>query len=132
MRLLYCDPSQTNLTTRSVVELSYGECPGEALRHITLNDPRSETLLQAMAELVGSDELHALVLVNRAQSFTLIRVLATLYNALAYSRKLVLYELTQSQPFFDLAAALGHQTQSQITPHYIKAPNITYAAQSRK
>lgn len=131
MRLLYCNPSQTSPTVRSIVELSYGECPGAVLRHIVLNNPRSETILQAMTELVGPDELHALVLVNQAQSFTLIRVLATLYNALAYSRKLALYELTQPQPFSGLAAIL-EQTQTQVLPRYAKAPNITYAAQSGK
>lgn len=131
MRVLYCDPSQSSATARAVVEFVYGECPGEPVRRVSLNDPRSETLLQAIHELVGQDLVDALVLVNRAQSFTLIRILATLYNALAYSRGWALYEVAAAQPFTDLVNQIG-QAKIRLAPHYLKAPNITYAAQPRK
>ncbi len=131
MRVLYCDPSKTNSTKRSVVQFIYGDCPGQPLRQIELDNPRSEVLLQTITNLIGNEPIAALVLVNQAASFTLIRVLATLYNTLSYSRKLALYELSSSQLFTELAQFMG-KAKTQIDPHYSKAPNITYATQPGK
>lgn len=129
MRVLYCDPSKTNSDARAVVRFYYGDCPGRPLRQIELDNPRSEIILKTMIDLVAAEPITALVLVNQAASFTLIRVLATLYNALAYTRGLALYELAASGPFTELTQLLG-EAKTYINPHYTKAPNITYGAKS--
>jgi hypothetical protein len=108
------------------VEFVYGLCPGEPLRRRVLDKPRSEILLSTIVELIASDSVDAVVLVNQSPSFTLIRVLATLYNALAYSRGWQLCVVTQPIVYADISAVLATPVQ-QIEPHYSKAPNITYA-----
>lgn len=95
MNTLYCDPSQPNH-----VLLRYGS----AVRD--LSKPKANELLAAMVELIDQQPIEAIALVNKAESFTLIRVLATIANALAYSKKIKLYSDTE----------LVHQ----IIPHYSK------------
>ena len=92
---LYCDPSQPNH-----VLLRYGSTVRD------LSKPKANELLAAMVELIDGQPLDAISLVNKAESFTLIRVLATIANALAYSKKIKLYSDTE--------------LVSQILPHYSK------------
>lgn len=82
--------------------------------------PNADELLRAMTELIGTEPIDGIVVVNQAQSFTLIRVVATIANALAYSLQVPLYSVASS-------AAPLEQPVAQIEPHYSAAPNITPA-----
>lgn len=113
------------------MRFSFGCCPGAMLRERDLDAPQAELLLATMHELVSDDPLEQLVLVNQATSFTLIRVLVTLYNALAFSKQLPLYELAAPVAWPELAPAL-HTRQPLLQPRYSANPNITYAHQPRK
>lgn len=121
MYTLYCDPSDGRRVT-----FIYGQCPGEVIREQTLEAPRAEVLLSAMDALVQGGPLEQLVLVNRADSFTLIRVLVTLYNTLAYSKQVPLYELTAPVVWSDVASQI-QTSEVLLKPHYSGQPNITYA-----
>lgn len=96
MAILYCDPSIPNHVSL--------RC-GEVVRD--LHKPKADELLRAITAFSNVD---GFALVNAAQSFTLIRVLATIANALAYSKKIQLYMGTEH----DLVPV------QQIIPHYNK------------
>lgn len=95
--LLICDPS---LPHRLL--LRYGDAV------VDLHQPQANTILQAMVELVGDGDWDGIQLVNKAESFTLIRVLATIANALAYSKGLQLYD--------------GDQPVTRLVPKYSRSP----------
>lgn len=113
MALLYCDPSQPNH-----VLLRCGE--------VTLNlaKPHADELLRAMTQVIEQVQpttpVEGIVVVNKAESFTLIRVVATIANALAYSLKLKLYSIPTSE------STLGEPVLV-VDPAYSRAPNITPA-----
>ena len=98
--VLYCDPSQPNH-----VIFRFND------QVVDLHKSKADELLRTMTELVGDQPLTGIALVNQAQSFTLIRVLATIANAWAYSRHLTLWS--------------DGELVDHISPHYNKAPNIT-------
>ena len=97
MALLYCDPSH-----RNHVILRYGDQVQD------LHQPKAEELLRAIVELTDQQPVEGISLVNRSDSFTLIRVLATIANALAYSCHWKLYDgdtlVTQLQPQYSKPA----------------------------
>ena len=99
---LYCDPSQPH----HVVLRFNGQV-------MDLQKSKADELLRAMTELVGDQPLTGIAVVNHCESFTLIRVLATIANAWAYSRGLTLYS--------------DGEIVEQIQPHYNREPNITPA-----
>lgn len=104
MNTLYCDPSQTNqvLFRFNTVEK-------------IATQTQSDQLLKTIHELVGEEPIEKLVLVNQAESFTLVRILVAIFNALSYSLHIPLYEAgKESEP------AGGF-----LTPQYQAEPNIT-------
>lgn len=104
--ILYCDPS-----FERTVKLRYGD------HERLLTNPQSETLLQTMVELVD-DQWTGVALINQAASFTLIRLLVAICNALAYSKSIKLYSITSlDEPL--------PQPVPLLVPHYQKLPNIT-------
>ncbi len=115
MSLLYCDPSKPHHVLL--------RC-GDAV--LDLAKPHAAELLRAMTTLMeqataeSHESVEGIVVVNQAESFTLIRVIATIANALAYSKGLKLYALASSE------AALGEPVPV-IVPQYSAAPNITPA-----
>lgn len=118
MATLYCDPSFNN-----IVRLQYKDRVAE------YTNPRSEEMLQRITELTQGETIDRLVLVNQAESFTLIRMLATVFNTLAFSTETPLYML--ELPVEDLTTLeteldshLG-ELVDQIVPVYSKAPNIS-------
>lgn len=104
-----CDPSLPHQ-----VLLHCGEASG------SLPKPNADELLRAMVDLIGTEPIDGIVVVNQAQSFTLIRVVATIANALAYSLNVPLYSIAH-------AKAPLEQPVARIEPHYSAAPNITPA-----
>lgn len=104
--------------------IHFGQCPGAIIRRAVVEAPRSEQLLQHIDELIAGDPLDQLVLVNRSDSFTMIRVLVTLFNALAYSRQLKLYQLSEPVEWAQLAGALN-TSHTALQPHYSGEPRIT-------
>lgn len=76
-----------------------------------LHKSKADELLRAMTDLVGDQPLTGIAVVNQCESFTLIRVLATIANAWAYSRNLMLYS--------------DGEIVDRIRPHYNREPNIT-------
>lgn len=119
MYSLYCDPSQ-----RWNVVMRFGQCPGECMRSRTLPAPSADALLKEIHTLVADDPLEQLILVNSAHSFTLIRVLVTLYNALAFANDIQLFELPRPVEWHNLPSHL-HTSHALLVPRYAHAPNIT-------
>lgn len=118
MATLYCDPSFNN-----IVKLHFKDRTAEHA------NPRSEEMLLHITALVQGDTIDRLVLVNQAESFTLIRMLATVFNTLAFSTETLLYvlelpveDLTELDTQLD--ATIGEPVD-QIVPVYSKAPNIS-------
>ncbi|MFA6474808.1 MAG: hypothetical protein WCV88_01240 [Patescibacteria group bacterium] len=102
MYILECDPSQLNH-----VILTYRQAD-KLIRQKVLEQSKADHLLAEISQFLGADPIEALVLVNQAQSFTLIRVLATIFNALAYSKNLQLFDgqtpVKQLQPTYSQPA----------------------------
>jgi len=119
MKTLYCDPSQNNTIT-----LRFGDCPGNCLREVTLPQPYGEQVLKMITDLIGSDQVEQIVLVNQAQSFTLIRVLATICNSLAYSLPAQLHSVDHAVHWDQLSQVLS-QAVPQIVPRYSAPPKIS-------
>lgn len=122
MKTLYCDPSQNNSVT-----LRYGDCPGVCLREVTFPQPYGEQVLKMMTDIIASDRVEQIVLVNQAQSFTLIRILATICNSLSYSLSSQLYSVHTAVSWLELPELLK-QAVPQIVPHYSAPPKITKSA----
>lgn len=104
--ILYCDPS-----IERTVRLRYGA------REQVLTNPPAEILLQIMTQLVD-EHWEGIAIINRATSFTLIRLLVAICNALAYSKSLKLYSIISS-------TAPLPKPVAWLVPHYQKPPNIT-------
>ncbi len=104
--------------------MRYGDCPGKLLVSRELAQPRAEQLLNQIDALINQQPVEQFVLVNQAASFTLIRVLATIGNALAFSRGWKLWQLAQPCSWEELPQHLM-SPETIIKPHYSGEPRIT-------
>lgn len=75
--MLYCDPSQPNHVIFRCQD-----------RVVDLVKPKAEELLPAMIDCLAGQDITAFSVINRSESFTTIRVLATIVNALAYTKNI--------------------------------------------
>lgn len=126
MRTLYCDPTQNNTVT-----LRYGDCPGTCVREENFPQPFAEHVLQLITNMIRGEGVDQIVLVNQAQSFTLIRTLATICNALAYSLSIPVYSLDAVVDWDNLSSQLT-QPVAQIVPQYSAQPKITVKITPKK
>lgn len=85
--MLSCDPSQPHRVTFRCQD-----------RVVELVKPKAEEFLPAIVRCLGDDTLTGFEINNQSESFTTIRVLATIMNALAYT----------------------HNIEFSLTPHYSK------------
>ncbi|MDP3970883.1 MAG: hypothetical protein Q8P90_04225 [bacterium] len=117
---LYCNPSQKDKLILTFGDFSTGEVKQEEMQK-----PKTEHVLEVINSLVQDYPLDNIVVVNQAESFTLIRILVTICNTLAYCKKAKLYVLPSalSAPV-DILAQMREPVE-YIIPHYSKAPNIS-------
>lgn len=115
MSLLYCDPSKPYH-----VMLRCGEAVLDLPKPHAAELLRAMTMLMEKAATESGESVEGIVVVNQAESFTLIRVIATIANALAYSKGLKLYTVAS------IEEALGAPV-AVIAPKYSREPNITPA-----
>lgn len=114
--ILYCDPS-----TPQELLLWYNN------QEQRLTHPKSENILLEITKLIKHESIEAIVVVNRAQSFTLIRILVAICNTLAYTQKVALYEISEPiVDFSELSSIIStQQSIESLTPYYSQAPNIS-------
>ncbi|MFA5995043.1 MAG: hypothetical protein WCW27_02305 [Patescibacteria group bacterium] len=117
---LYCNPA-----TNNQVEFWFGVPNNLAnAKQIMLKQPRIDQLLLVLHTIIQHQPIQHIILVNQAKSFSLIRCLVVIFNALTYSQACQLTEITQplsdKQQLVGLPGRVGY-----ITPHYSALPNIT-------
>ncbi|MBI2416026.1 MAG: hypothetical protein HYV33_05210 [Candidatus Kerfeldbacteria bacterium] len=95
---LLCDPSDPNGITWQY----------DGQQHYTAQ-PRADQLLNIIVQLTAGN-IDRLVLINQAESFTRIRVLAAIFNTLAFSRNIPLFQNNDTTPV------------AYILPHYSHSP----------
>ncbi len=99
---LYCDPSSVH---EFVLRYDAKEYRGP--------QPRADQILKLIDDVVQQQPIDELVIVNRAHAFTILRVVVTIVNALAFSQKIPLAEV-------------GNTTNvTYLKPHYSAPPKIT-------
>lgn len=77
MAMLYCDPSQPNHVIFRCQD-----------RVVDLVKPKAEELLPALIDCLAGQTVTGFNVVNQSESFTTIRVLATIVNTLAYTKNI--------------------------------------------
>ncbi len=75
MAIVHCDPSQPHHVIFRCQD-----------RVVDLVKPKAEELLPAIITCLAGQTLTGFRVINQSESFTMIRVLATIMNALAYTK----------------------------------------------
>lgn len=110
---LYCDPSHGKQ-----LRLILQDAAGKRLKEHVAEVPRADCILSTIAQFVQpSTQLERLVVVNQAESFTFIRIVATVCNALVFTSGASLWT----------AKALDAEPRACafIIPRYNAAPHIS-------
>ncbi len=119
--ILYCNPSQDSRG----LELWFGASDGFNIRSAAHADVQSEQMLGYIRDILEGDIPAHIIVVNKAESFTAIRILITICNTMAYTWNCALH--TIAEPIVDMkeVGESLQETAQYITPHYSKAPNIS-------
>ena len=120
MSVLYCNPSENN-----VVHLTWLGSDGEILGESSHDFPRSEEILAAIDALTNGVAPDTIVCVNKAESFTLVRILATIYNSFRVAQGTRLIALEEPLPDGAMAVQCASPEVAMIVPQYSRLPNIS-------
>lgn len=113
---LICDPSHGQQ-----LHLILHDETDQVLHELTIETPRGDQVLPAIAEFLNHERVtqkpSQIVVVNQAESFTFIRIVATVCNTLAYTSGMQLFTVH----------TLGEKPVAcqYIVPHYSAEPNIS-------
>lgn len=77
MAILHCDPSQPHHVIFRCAD-----------RVVDLSKPKAEEFLPAIIQCVAGQTITGFSVVNHSYSFTTIRIIATIVNALAYTKQI--------------------------------------------
>ncbi len=118
--VLYCNPAQNDYLQLWFSDLKTGEVTEKIVE-----STQADTLLKSIVDIVREQPIHHIVVVNRARSFTFIRIVVTICNTLSYAMGATLH--TVDQPVGevkDLVPILDTQSR-YIIPYYSQPPNIS-------
>ena len=120
MHTLYCDPSDQNIVKLWLLD-SHGNVESQSQHEF----PKSEEVLYLFKMVTNAQPVKRIVLVNQAESFTLIRILATVCNALRQAHGSSLYVVSQPVAALPDAVSLSLEEVDTIHPQYSRLPNIS-------
>lgn len=128
MRILYCNPSENK-----TLSLAYTNTDEEGeVKTVEVPYPQAEDMLHVFTEVLPEpNAVDAIIFVNDAGTFTTVRTLAAICNALAHASKAQLFVI-QSSIGEVTTERLEHtvkntQAQAIIVPQYSGMPNISIA-----
>lgn len=117
---LYCNPS-----IGKSLQLWFGDASSSLFKERIVADTQADDVLAAIAELTQQQPLDHIVVVNKAESFTFIRIVVTICNMLRLARGVQLHNLAEPLEHWSNVLSVLESTDKYLSPHYSKPPNIT-------
>lgn len=118
--IVYCNPNHAG-----ELQVWFGDSASTNYTEHIIQDTQADMLLQAIAECMDKQHSDHIIVVNRAATFTFIRIVATICNTLAYATGASIHSLDQPVKHWPDLSTIAQTPSQYIIPHYAKPPTIS-------